>query len=250
MDPVRADRTATEILRTLTGIPGQGGMYDVDIRLRPEGKNAPPVTDAESLNRYLLKRASLWERQSFTRLRFICGDAGIGREVLQTVADWVYGSPLSAGWIRAVVEMRRRMEPRSQFRNEAPINLKRSSGGMVDVEFISQILQLNAGQAARRLQGSSVAQILAAPEFREVLAATERDVLIVSYLRYREIEKMMRVCLDERSSVIPEGEKLERLARCLDGTAAGEFQHRLGEDLKRIRRMFQAISERLGTAAS
>jgi glutamine synthetase adenylyltransferase len=74
----------------------------------------------------------------------------------------------------------------------------------------------------------------------------ERSVLRATYLRYREIEKMMRIGLEEKSSVVPEGEKLERLARCLDGTSAADFQRRLTADTKRVRHLFLTICERIG----
>jgi glutamate-ammonia-ligase adenylyltransferase len=244
-DPEEANRAATGLLRDLTGTPGHGGMYDVDIRLRPEGKNAPPVADVAGFARYLQKRVSLWERQSFTRLRFVCGDAGVAREVLELTAGWVYESPLPAGWIRTVVEMRRRMEPRSQFKHDAPVNLKRSSGGMVDIEFVTQVLQLWAGREAIGMRGRPVPEILGAPCCAGGITQEERDTLGAVYLRYREIEKMMRICLEEKSSVLPDGEKLERLARCLDGTSGAVFQEGLLVEMKRVRRLFLAICQRL-----
>jgi len=245
-DPEDANRSATEILRSLTGVPGQGGMYDVDIRLRPEGKNAPAVTDVEAFSRYIDKRASLWERQSFTRLRWLCGDPGIGREVMDRAADWVYGSPLPVGWIPQVVDMRRRMEPRSHFRTDAPVNLKRSSGGMVDIEFLSQILPLHIGSDARDLRGRPVHEIMADPRVARLVDEHERASLTSVYLRYREIEKMMRICLEERSAVIPEGDKLERLARCLEGASGADFLRSLTADMKLVRKIFLAICGRLG----
>jgi glutamine synthetase adenylyltransferase len=111
------------------------------------------------------------------------------------------------------------------------------------------VLQLWAGREALGLRGRPVPEILGAPCCAGGITEEERNALETVYLRYREIEKMMRICLEERSSVVPDGEKLERLARCLDGTSAAVFQERLGAEMKRVRQLFLAICQRLEEAA-
>jgi glutamate-ammonia-ligase adenylyltransferase len=131
-----------DILSDLGAVTPQGRLYETDTRLRPEGKNAPLVSDIEGYARYLTSRASLWERQSLTRLRWIAGDQEVGRAVSAMVNDHVYGLPLPAGWVDTIVDMRRKMETRSRTRQGDFIDVKLGPGGMADVEFLGQMIQL------------------------------------------------------------------------------------------------------------
>ena len=223
-------------------------MYDLDIRLRPEGRNAPLVADIGALRRYIGKRASLWERQSFTRMRFVCGDPHVRTQVENLVSAWVYTTGLPDRWTEIILDMRRRMEPRSQFRGSGPINLKRSAGGMVDIEFLAQMIQMKGGARAIGLRAHTVREILAADPV-SILRDDEREFLTDSYARFREIEKTMRVTLEERSAIIPEGDKLERLARCYDGSSAVSFLPWLTGCLSRVRATFLEICSRLAASS-
>jgi glutamate-ammonia-ligase adenylyltransferase len=215
----RLERIAEGVMQRLTSVSAEGKLYDVDARLRPEGKNAPLVVDRAAYETYLLTRASLWERQSLTRLRFICGDAALGKDVATMVGAWVYDLPLPASWVDTIVGMRRKTETRSRTQAAEFFDLKLGPGGMVDIEFLAQMIQLKWGGAHAEVRHKGTRGVLhAARSLALSVHADEETLLSESYRVYREIEKLMRITLEERGSILPEGQRLELLGRCFQAT--------------------------------
>lgn len=233
--------TAARILECVTVSAAGGSLYEADVRLRPEGKSAPLVVGALAYGRYIARRASLWERQSLTRLRFIAGDASLGQYVTSMVAEWVYASPLPPGWAGEIVRMRRKMESRSRTRPGSFIDIKLGAGGMADVEFIVQMLQLRFGGDRPELRKGRVVEILRSGAIPPGVPA-ETSFIASAYAMYRRLEFLLRVGLEERSSILPEGERLERLARLYDGSSAPALESRVAGVMKRVRDELLAVA--------
>ncbi len=241
-DRSKVERLAGSIVKRLTSVAGTGRLYDVDVRLRPEGKNAPLVVDGEGYRSYMATRASLWERQSLTRLRFVCGNAEVGERVQADVRDFVYGTPLPPNWVQSTVEMRRKTESRSRVRSDAFVDVKLGAGGMVDIEFLVQMLQLSTREP--RLRNRKVEEILAAPDL-PVPPGAERECLARAYATFRRIETVLRVTFDERVTILPEGETLERLARFMGHDRGSVFAGDIRETMKRVRSIFLSATAAL-----
>jgi glutamate-ammonia-ligase adenylyltransferase len=139
--PVRYARLARRLISWLTSTTAAGALYDIDMRLRPDGASGLPVSSLASFCRYQREKAWTWEHQALTRARFVAGDAGIGaafeaeREAILRLAR----DPATLAV--DVIEMRRKLwhghpNPTPQF------DLKHDPGGMVDVEFAVQYLVL------------------------------------------------------------------------------------------------------------
>jgi glutamate-ammonia-ligase adenylyltransferase len=139
--PVRYARLARRLISWLTSTTAAGALYDIDMRLRPDGASGLPVSSLASFCRYQREKAWTWEHQALTRARFVAGDPGIGaafeaeREAILRLAR----DP--ARLAADVIEMRRKLwhghpNPTPEF------DLKHDRGGMVDVEFAVQYLVL------------------------------------------------------------------------------------------------------------
>ncbi|MGB5875570.1 MAG: DUF294 nucleotidyltransferase-like domain-containing protein [Bacteroidota bacterium] len=241
---VALEKLASFLVRRLSAVSEKGMLYTVDTRLRPEGRNAPLVTESEGYRRYLQTRASLWERQSLTRLRFVCGDSDLAGYLLRVVEDYVYTSSLPARWVETAVTMRRKTETRSRVRGSDMMDLKLGRGGMVDVEFLVQMIQLKLGGNIPDLRRDTVDGLLAAAG-RHVLDTEETGALRSAYQVYRKLELLMRITIEDRSTVVPEGSQLEVLARCHDRTGGAELTDRLRATAKQVRKTFLEVSERL-----
>jgi glutamate-ammonia-ligase adenylyltransferase len=239
------EQMAARVLAGVTASPSGERMYEADVRLRPEGKSAPLVVEAASYAKYIATRASLWERQSLTRLRFVAGDGAVGGYVSSLVDAWVYGAPLPAGWGEEIVAMRRAMETRSRTRGVNFAELKLGAGGMADLEFIVQMLQLRFGGSNPELRGGRVGAILKHAWFPPEMPG-DRAFLASAYAMYRRLELLMRIGLEERGSVLPSGEKLERLARLYDGSSGPALESRVKATMKRVRLEFLEIASFLG----
>ncbi len=239
------EQLAGDAVRALTAVTDRGRLYEVDMRLRPEGRNAPLVTERTAYRSYLAQRASLWERQSLTRLRWIAGDEALGQAVLEEVRDFVFGSPLPPGWIQTTVEMRKKMESRTRTRGEAIIDIKLGAGGMVDIEFLVQMLQL-AGAVPAEVRGADVFAVLRATS-PPVVSAAERDLLADAYSFYRRLELSIRITLGEHGSILPVEGKLDTLARCAARSRGPELAARATSTMSRVRSLFLEIAGRMET---
>ncbi|MCK5571267.1 MAG: hypothetical protein KAJ12_00835, partial [Bacteroidetes bacterium] len=241
---VTLEKFASSLVRGLSTISEKGTLYNVDTRLRPEGKSAPLISEADSYRRYLQTRASLWERQSLTRIRRVCGDARLAAEVLRDVEAFVYDSPLPSGWVEAAVAMRRKMETRSKVRGSDMLDLKLGRGGMVDIEFMVQMVQLRKGREVPALRCGAVRTLLAEAG-RHVLDAEETNMFWSAYETFRTLEKLMRVTIEERNTVLPNGPKLETLARCYDRSTGKELHARVKDTMATVRKRFLEVTRRL-----
>ena len=145
--------------------------------------------------------------------------------------------------------MRRAMETRSRTRGGDFADLKLGSGGMADLEFIVQMVQLAFGGTHPELRGERVGAVLKHGWFPPGMPG-DRAFLASAYAMYRRLELLMRIGLEERGSVFPSGEKLERLARLYDGSSGPALESRVKTAMKRVRLEFLEIAGFLGSVRS
>ena len=237
-------KLASGLLSSLSVFHEKGRLYDVDARLRPEGRNAPLVVDAATYGDYLASRASLWERQSLTRLRFVCGDRDLGKRITKQVESFVYGTPLPKGWTDTIVAMRRKIETRSRTRTHELLDLKLGPGGMVDIEFLAQMIQLKFGEKHAALRSQSTTGVLTSA--LDVWLNTEDVSFFTSaYALLRQLENLIRITLEERGTVLPEGKKLDLLAGCYDASPGRQLKSRVGSIMSSVRSRFLVLSQML-----
>jgi len=206
---------AQEIIRLLQ----EGGLYKVDARLRPEGANAPMAIPLTGYRSYLKNRAATWERLALSRARMVAGDPDLGERVQRAIQEFVFRAEADAALVAEMRHMRRRMEPGQGRGRKAQINIKRGPGGIVDIEFIAQIMVLKHGRGDRRLRLTSTRQALT--RLVALGCLEEGSFLLEAYERLREIEKAKRIASEQAEDVLPEGRTLEILARTC-GHAEGD----------------------------
>jgi len=138
-----AIRVAQRTLSLLSMPHEEGPGYATDMRLRPSGSQGPLVTSRESFERYHAQTAASWEAQALIRVRAIAGDTGLG-EVMQSVMDAIAYAPgrLDAGELRRI---RARLELELGREDRGELALKYGRGGLLDVEFAVQALQMAHG---------------------------------------------------------------------------------------------------------
>jgi [glutamine synthetase] adenylyltransferase / [glutamine synthetase]-adenylyl-L-tyrosine phosphorylase len=139
-------RFTQRLVTALTAPTAEGGLYDVDLRLRPSGRKGPVAVAFDSFCAYQQNDAWTWEHMAMTRLRFVAGDAALGDVVMDTAhAAMIARAPSAAKISADIADMRRllyREKPGGGL-----WDLKSAPGGLVDAEFIMQKLQLQAGEA-------------------------------------------------------------------------------------------------------
>jgi glutamate-ammonia-ligase adenylyltransferase len=139
-------KALNDALQTVTE---EGRLWEVDLRLRPEGRQGFTVASLDAARRYYGEggRAQTWEFQMLTRLRPVAGSERVAKEFTELVLPRVYRTPMPEGWREEIRRMKRRMEGERVREQEREWHLKLGPGGLSDIEFLVQFLQLAHGGA-------------------------------------------------------------------------------------------------------
>ncbi|HWA91732.1 MAG TPA: bifunctional [glutamine synthetase] adenylyltransferase/[glutamine synthetase]-adenylyl-L-tyrosine phosphorylase, partial [Rhizomicrobium sp.] len=136
-------RLAQRLIVALTALTGAGGLYEVDMRLRPTGNKGPVAVSLESFRRYHASEAWTWERLALTRARAIAGSPALCREVEAVIHATLTAKSDDAKLFADAREMREKLA--AQFPGKNRWDVKFAPGGLVDIEFVAQTLQLKTG---------------------------------------------------------------------------------------------------------
>ena len=166
----------------LADITPAGVAFQVDLRLRPGSKGSGFASNLAALEHYYEEWGDLWERQTLTRTRLVLGDRALGRRVRRVVRDLVYRRPLPGTAVKEIAEVRQRMETELAQETVTRRHVKLGRGGLVDVEFLTQTLQLVHGGAHPEVR---------APSTRGALAGLARAG-VLSPVRARELSEHYR----------------------------------------------------------
>ncbi|SNB73683.1 bifunctional [glutamate--ammonia ligase]-adenylyl-L-tyrosine phosphorylase/[glutamate--ammonia-ligase] adenylyltransferase [Kingella negevensis] len=170
----------------LSGSTGAGTLYDVDLRLRPNGDAGFLAHSLAAFEKYQREQAWTWEHQALTRARFVCGDAAVGaaferirREILTMPRDKVQLK-------QDIIEMREKMFPTHAPVNE---NVKYARGGVVDVEFIVQYLVLaESGREPKLIENYGNIALLGMAARRGLIDVNLAERCAAAYRYYRQIQ--------------------------------------------------------------
>src|SRR5262249_8941392 len=155
--------------------------YDVDTRLRPSGEQGTLVSSLTAFREYHAHEALLWERQALIRARGVAGDAVLGAEVERGIENFVWHAPVRPDMSEGIGRLRARMEKELAHEIGGRLNLKLGRGGIADVDFLVQYLQLREGPRLPSLRMRSTASALAALRDESILAPDEAALLAESY---------------------------------------------------------------------
>lgn len=145
-------RLARRFISGLSAPTAEGDLFEVDTRLRPSGNAGPLVTKLTAFDGYQTNNAWTWEHMALTRARVLAGDAGLGQKVQAIVTRILSQSRDGAALVQDVTEMRARL--RQHQPQCGPFDIRRGDGGLVDIEFIAQTLQLAHGEKTPSLIGA------------------------------------------------------------------------------------------------
>lgn len=210
-----ARRLASAVMRLCGGHTGEGTIWEVDPGLRPEGKNGPLVRTLASHVAYYERWASTWEFQALLKARFAAGDEDVARRYLDAVSPMVWESSTRPGFVTDTRAMRRRVvdniPPHQRDRQ-----LKLGSGGLRDVEFAVQLLQLVHGRFDESVRSPTT--LVALKELIDGGYVGRRDgaALEDAYEFLRTLEHRIQLYKLRRIHTIPDDpEDLRRLGRSM-----------------------------------
>lgn len=218
---VRIGRKLIEIMQTRDG---DGYVFRVDLRLRPNSDVTPIVLPVDAAISYYESSALTWERAAFIRARACAGDKLLGQEFLDAIRPFVWRRGLDFGAVSEIRGISRRIRDH-YARGQAfgpGYDLKRGRGGIRECEFFAQIHQMIHGGRDPALRVPATVEALAALSAAGWIGADEAATLSNAYRLYRTIEHRLQMVDDQQTHSLPPGdEALEGVAR-LSGISDGK----------------------------
>ncbi|MGW6742177.1 bifunctional [glutamine synthetase] adenylyltransferase/[glutamine synthetase]-adenylyl-L-tyrosine phosphorylase [Streptomyces sp. NPDC055025] len=210
-----ATRLASHLMRICSESTIEGTIWPVDANLRPEGRNGPLVRTLSSHLAYYQRWAKTWEFQALLKARVVAGDPLLGAEYIDGVSPLVWQAAEREHFVSDVQKMRRRVIdnlPAGQAERE----LKLGPGGLRDVEFAVQLLQLVHGRSDASLRSSSTLEALGALAAGGYVGRTDARQFDEAYRFLRAMEHHIQLYRLRRTHLVPESEAdLRRLGRSL-----------------------------------
>lgn len=209
-------RLGQKLITFLSSPTEEGIAYKIDMQLRPSGKAGPLVSSLDAFRHYHQTSSLLWERQTLIKARFVAGDRGLGKEAEAVAKSFAYGKGLTQEGIEEIHHLRMRMEKELASETSSQFNLKKGMGGMVDIEFLAQMLQLSHGYRYPKLRQRGTLEALRALRDHQIIKQREYRLLSEGYLFLRRLDHRLRLERDQSIDILErEPEKLRGIAQAL-----------------------------------
>ena len=236
-----ATKLAGALARVCSAHTAAGTIWPIDAALRPEGKNGPLVRSLASHQAYYEKWAKNWEFQAMLKARAMAGDRALGDEFVAIVRPLVWRVAENDQFVSETQAMRRRVISLLPAR-EADREIKLGAGGLRDVEFSVQLIQLVHGRADERVrQAGTLAALAALIEFGYVGRSDGSD-LDAAYRLMRLMEHRIQLEKLRRTHLLPEDElSLRRLARGIGMADADELLAKWRDASRRVLKLHQRL---------
>ena len=232
-----ATRLAEAVIRICSAVTPEGTVFPIDANLRPEGKQGPLVRTLASHEAYYHRWAHTWEYQALLKARPLAGDSELGMRYMDLITPLVWGASTRPDFVVDVQAMRRRVID-SLPRAEADREVKLGPGGLRDIEFAVQLLQLVHGRTDEDIRQAATLPALAALARGGYVGRVDAITLAAAYRFLRSVEHRLQLQRLRRTHVIPlEPFTLRWLARSLgfrDGPALEAERQRHAREVRRL----------------
>ncbi|WP_127360155.1 bifunctional [glutamine synthetase] adenylyltransferase/[glutamine synthetase]-adenylyl-L-tyrosine phosphorylase [Actinacidiphila soli] len=238
-----ATRLASRMMRICSDTTAEGSIWQVDANLRPEGKNGPLVRTLSSHIAYYRRWAKTWEFQALLKARPVAGDAALGNEYVEALAPMVWQAAEREHFVQDVQQMRRRVVdniPPARVERE----LKLGPGGLRDVEFAVQLLQLVHGRTDTSLRSGTTLTALGRLAEGGYVGRADAASLDAAYRFLRSMEHHIQLHRLRRTHLVPDDPAdLRRLGRSLGfrGDPVTELRREWRRHAVEVRRLHEKL---------
>ena len=235
-------RFTQRLISAFTTRTNYGVLYHVDMRLRPSGRAGPVASHVISFAEYQAREAWTWEHMALTRARVISASPEFRVRIERIIRDVLTRRRDAASVANDVVEMRRAI---ALEKGEDDVwDLKYAAGGMVDIDFIAQYLQLVHAADKPGILDVSTLHVLDNAARLGVLPQAAAEVLRPAARLYHDLTQILRLCVTERFKPETAGEDLLRImARAGDAPDFSSLEARVKETQTDVRRVFRELLE-------
>ncbi len=235
-------RLIETIVGEVTQMTPEGALFRIDLRLRPEGDFGPLARSISSYENFYSQSGQTWERMMLIKARCVAGDAALATEFLEMIQPFRFPRSLGERTLVEIADMKQRIETEVVKAGEIDRNVKLGRGGIREIEFVVQALQLlNAGRIPF-LQNRHTLPTLEKLVQYHLLPRSDADALREAYCFLRDIEHRLQMENNLQTHTIPtERRSRERLAALMDFDSLGEFEAALRSHTSRVRRIYDML---------
>jgi glutamate-ammonia-ligase adenylyltransferase len=227
-------------LISVLSIPtGEGFAFKIDMGLRPSGYAGALVSSLDSFKNHHKTSAMLWERQALLKARYVAGDKQLGKKVMSTIESFVYKKRLDADSIKEISRLRKRMELELAKETQSKFNIKTGHGGLVDIDFIVQSLQLKYGSESKRVRQTNTLEALNSLFKEKIINQNNYNILSSGYKYLRKLENAVRLIQDKASSDIYETD-FDKAGELIFGESGKSLLKRYKTTTKKIRKIYNS----------
>ncbi len=236
------NRLAEMFVAEVSRMTAEGMLYRIALRLRPEGDAGPLTRSLASYENYYAQWGQTWERMMLIKARCVAGDKALGAEFLEMIQPFRYPRSLGEGVLREIGAMKDRIESEVVKSGELDRNVKLGRGGIREIEFVAQALQLlNAGRLPF-LQGAQTLPALEKLAQYELLPWTDVRPLTEAYGFLRDVEHRLQMEDNLQTHTIPVSPTArERLAALMGFATWKEFEAVRKQHAGAVRRVYDRL---------
>ena len=250
-----SQKAAEQLMRLMAHITPDGRAYEVDANLRPEGKDGSLVRSLDSYRAYYERWAKTWEFQALLKSRHLAGDETLGAAFVELVEPFVWPDRLDAEAVGEIQRMKGVVETSTSVRRAGARQVKLAPGGLRDIEFAIQLLQLVHGRHDESLRSANTLEALAALAAGGYVGEEDANEFSHAYVFLRTVEHRLQLANLRRTHTLPENaDERRRLARTVaallpvDGPEAQvgrDLLERFDAELARIQGQVRRLHEKL-----
>jgi glutamate-ammonia-ligase adenylyltransferase len=236
------NRLGNKILETFSKPHPAGSLFRADLRLRPEGSAGPLARSLESMENYYAGFGETWERIALIKARGIAGSRELAYDFLRLHQPFIYPKSPTPDLLEEIASIKHRIERDVVGMEKLERDVKLGRGGIRDIEFIVQTLQLIHGARNPFLQEPSMLRALRALRELDLLPRDEVLALDNAYRFLRRVEHRLQIEAEQQTHTVPdEPEPLSRLAHSLRFASASDFTASLHDRMGSVRPIFKRI---------
>ena len=233
------NETVLLFIEAATSITDAGYIYRIDFRLRPDGRNSPLCKTFNEYINYYETRGEDWERQMLIKASFLTGNKMLYDKLINYISHFIYPSTFTVSPQDQIKQLKKNIE--KQLSDDE--NIKLIPGGIRDIEFSVQALQLINGGKNLTLRTGNTLDAITRLENEKLLSANEAETLRKAYILYRRVEHYLQLMNDLQTHSIPEkGETLEKLSSFLEFRNSSEFKKDIKNQRLQVEKIFNSIT--------
>ncbi len=197
-------RLSQEITSALSGITNEGSLYRVDLRLRPEGKSGQITSPLKGYQQYYESRGETWERLALVKAWPVAGSSSLGKQFIKRISSFIYHPPFSLKNLQEVRHIKERIDRKMLARSQDKLNVKLGTGGIREIEFIVQSLQIIFGGKTSQIRERNTLKALEKLSKQRLLSREAYSNLREAYIFLRNVEHSLQMVHEFQTHLLPD----------------------------------------------